>query len=379
MDKTLLFSRIFLILRILLVVIIGYGLYRFFLFATPLLYPFLIGSIIAYLINCPVDFLQNRLKWSRWLAVLTVLTLVLVIFFGFITFLITQLIVEIGSLMDMLPYYINSLTIYLRDFLARGVIAGFYDSLMNFYTSLDANYKSQIQANVNDVMSKLAETGTIFTKSILMGIRNFLTSIPNAATVMVISILSAFFISKDYYKIKNGIKSLIPNVYAKKISNVIGDLQKALFGFLKAQLTLISITAVIVILGLLIMGVPYAVSIGLLIGIVDLMPYLGTGAVFVPWILYSLFSSNYGMVIGLSILYGIVIVQRQIMEPKIVATNVGLDPLMTLIALFAGLQLFGFIGLILGPVILVILNALWRARLIHDLWNYILHGTQPVK
>ncbi len=379
MEKTDLFPRIFLVIRILLVVAIAYGLFRLIIFATPLLYPFLIGSIIAYIINTPVDLLQHRAKWSRWLAVITVLSVVLLVFFGFITFLVTQLIVETGNLMDMLPFYINSLTIYIRDFLARGVIAGFYDSLMNFYTSLDANYKSQIQANVNDVMSKLAETGTVFTKSILMGIRNFLSSIPNAATVMVISILSAFFISKDYYKIKNGIKSLIPDVYANKVSNVTLDLQKALFGFIKAQLTLISITAVIVIIGLLFMGVPYAVSIGLLIGIVDLMPYLGTGAVFVPWILYSLFTSNYGMVIGLSILYAIVIVQRQIMEPKIVAANVGLDPLMTLIALFAGLQLFGFTGLILGPVILVVLNALWRARIIHDLWNYILHGTHPIK
>lgn len=379
MEKTDIFPRIMLVIRILLFIGITYGLYRLLVFATPLLYPFLIGFIIAYIINTPVDLLQNRAKWSRWLAVITVLSVVLLIFLGFITFLVTQLVVEIGGLMDMLPFYINSLTIYIRDFLARGVIAGFYDSLMNFYTSLDASYKTQIQANVNDVMSKLAETGTIFTKSILMGIRNFLSSIPNAATVMVISILSSFFISKDYYKIKRGIKSLIPGVYMNKVSTVTLDLQKALFGFVKAQLTLISMTAVIVIVGLLILRVPYAVSIGLLIGIVDLMPYLGTGAVFVPWILYSLFTGNYGLVIGLSVLYAIVIIQRQVMEPKIVATNVGMDPLMTLIALFAGLQLFGFIGLILGPIILVILNALWRARIIHDLWNYILHGTQPFK
>lgn len=376
MENSELLNRLFLIFRILLVVGIAYGLFQLVIFITPLIYPFLIGSIIAYLINSPVDLLQHRAKWPRWVAVFSVLSLVILLFLGFITFLVTQLVLETGNLMDMLPFYINSLTIYLRDFLSRGLISGLYDSFMNLYTSLDANYKNQIQANVNDVMSKLAQAGTVMTKAILTGIRDFLSSIPNAATVIVISILSAFFISKDYHKIKKGFKSLLPDSYVKKVSHIFVDLQKALFGFIKAQLTLISITAVIVIIGLLVMGVPYAVSIGLLIGFVDLLPYLGTGSVFVPWIVYSLFTGDYGMVIGLSILYGVVIVQRQIMEPKIVATNVGLDPLMTLIALFVGMKLFGFLGLILGPVSLVVLSALWRAKIIHDLWLYIRFGTK---
>ncbi|MEM5598483.1 AI-2E family transporter [Niallia circulans] len=130
-----------------------------------------------------------------------------------------------------------------------------------------------------------------------------------------------------------------------------------MFGFLKAQLTLVSITTVIILIGLLILRVDYAITIALLTGIVDIIPYLGTGLIFVPWIIYEIITGQIVLAIGLSVLYIIVLVQRQIMEPKILSSNIGLDPLATLIALFVGFKLFGFIGLIVGPVSLVIVTS----------------------
>src|SRR5699024_5835394 len=117
------------------------------------------------------------------------------------------------------------------------------------------------------------------------------------------------------------------------------DLKKALLGYLKAQLTLISITGAIVFVGLLILHVDYALTIAVATGLIDLLPYLGTGIVFVPWIIYMFFTGNYFLTIGLAVLYAIVLIQRQIMEPKIVSSNIGLDPLATLIAIFVGIQL----------------------------------------
>jgi sporulation integral membrane protein YtvI len=371
MDTTLLYHRIFQVLRFLLVAGGLYVAYKAAAFLVPLLYPFIIGFIIAYLINKPVDLLQYRARWPRWLAVTGVLTIVIFILLGIISVIIAQVVIEIGNLLDMLPVYISQLSDYIKNFISHSVQSGLYNRFTNLYSNLDESYRSKIQENVSLGMSKIAATGTNLTKSILTGIRNFLSSIPNAATVMVISILSAFFLSKDYHKIGRKVRTLVPPDYFRKGMGVAGDLQKALFGFIKAQLTLITITAVIVVIGLLIIGVPYAVSIGLLTGLVDLMPYLGTGAVFVPWIAYGFFTGDFPLVIGLSILYAVVIIQRQIMEPKIVATNVGLDPLLTLVALFAGLKLFGFLGLIIGPVLLVVINALQNAGVFRDVWLYI--------
>jgi sporulation integral membrane protein YtvI len=126
-----------------------------------------------------------------------------------------------------------------------------------------------------------------------------------------------------------------------------------------------------VLVGLLILRVPYAITLAIIIGVVDLLPYLGTGFVFVPWIVYLFFTGNSYLALWLLGLYGIVLVQRQVMEPRVMASSIGLDPLATLIAVFVGFQLFGFIGLMIGPFFLVIINALWDARVIQDVWLFI--------
>jgi sporulation integral membrane protein YtvI len=377
MNTPLIYHRIFQVMRFLFVAGILYITYRLILFLTPLVYPFIIGFIIAYLINKPVDMLEAHARWPRWLAVTLLLTVLLIILLGLATILVAQVVIEIGKLLEMLPMYIDQLSNYAKNFVSNFLHSSLYDKFVSLYSNLDESYKQKIQENVGKGMTRIAQAGTNITKTILTGISNLLSSIPNTATVLVISTLSAFFISKDYHKIMRKAKEMIPAEVVTKGSRVTTDLQKALVGFVKAQFTLIAITAIIVIVGLMVIGVPYAVSIGLLTGLVDLMPYLGTGAVFVPWITYAVFAEDFRLVIGLSILYGIVIVQRQIMEPKIVATNVGLDPLLTLIALFVGLKLFGFLGLILGPVLLVVINALRNAGVFRDTWNFI-KGTPPV-
>ncbi|BAU29521.1 sporulation integral membrane protein YtvI [Aneurinibacillus soli] len=371
MNTTILYHRIFQMLRFILVLVGLYVIYKALVFTTPLLYPFLIGFIIAYMINRPVNALEERFHWPRWLAISALLVVVIIIILGIATLLVTQVVIEIGKLTEMLPIYIDQLSTYAKNFFTQSIQSSLYERFVSLYSSLDASYQEKIHDTIGRTMSGLATAGTNLTKIILAGIQGILSSLPNAATVMVISIMSAFFISKDYDKITGKFRALLPDEYSIKGRRVADDLRKALIGFVKAQLTLITITAVIVIIGLLVLQVRYAVSIGLLAGLVDLMPYLGTGTVFVPWIAYSVFDHDYKLVIGLSVLYAIVIIQRQIMEPKIVATNVGLDPLLTLIALFVGLKLFGFIGLIAGPVLLVVINALQNAGVFRDTWEFI--------
>ena len=135
-------------------------------------------------------------------------------------------------------------------------------------------------------------------------------------------------------------------------------------------LTLVSMTTVIVLIGLLILRVPYAITIAIITGVVDLLPYLGTGAVFVPWVIYVFFTGDTAFAIGLLILYIVVIVQRQIMEPKVLSSNIGLDPLATLVALFVGFKLLAF-RINHRSVTLVLLNTLHKANVFHDLWKYI--------
>ncbi|GAB7388637.1 sporulation integral membrane protein YtvI [Bacillaceae bacterium] len=362
------FSRLLFVMAVIALLVLSV------IFLTPLLYPFLIGLIIALLINRPVNWLERKGKMPRWLAVTISLLLFLTVFLTLISVLVAEIIIEISRLITILPSYIEDLKNYFQTFITQELIRNWYEQLSSLYYNLDIGYQQQIEENISLGLNKIAQAGRALIQSILLGIKNFLASFPNAATVFVISILAAFFISKDFYKIKARARTWLPLKVHSRIRAVVLDLQRALIGFCKAQLTLISITAVIVTVGLIILRVEYAVTIGFITGLVDLLPYLGTGAVFVPWIVYLFFTGQYSLVIGLSVLYAVIIVFRQIMEPKILATNVGLDPLVTLIALFVGLKLFGFLGLILGPASVVILMALHRANVFQDVWLYIKTG-----
>jgi sporulation integral membrane protein YtvI len=230
--------------------------------------------------------------------------------------------------------------------------------------------------NIQKIGSKLTGTLSAIGKGIVSGLTGFISALPNLFAILVFALLGTFFISKDWYKFGDRIQRVIPDRVYENIRTVYRDLKKALLGFLRAQLTLISMTAALNLIGLLVLRVDYAFTIAILAGIVDLLPYLGTGAIFVPWIVYLFFTGHYSLTIGLAVLYAATIVQRQLMEPKVISSSIGLDPLATLISIFVGLQLFGFIGLIIGPIILVILKTLYEANVFRDIWRFIL-GKKP--
>ncbi|WP_035287231.1 sporulation integral membrane protein YtvI [Brevibacillus massiliensis] len=364
-------TRLFQIIRfnwVVLLIVAGIVILRY---ATPLLFPFIISLLIALLMNRPVTYLTRNAKIPRWLSVCLVLLLGVAVLGGLLTLIITKTVGELGVLISKMPTFISELTSQIQNIISNDFIVGLQNRLQFFFTQLDQNYQEAVSDKINAAVSSVSLAGQNLVLQVLGGLYNLLMSLPNLATILVISLLGAFFISKDFYRWKDRFRRLLPGGINSRLDAILLDLRNALVGFVRAQLTIISLTAAIVIIGLLILRVPYAITIGLLTGLVDLLPYLGTGTVFIPWIIYLFFKGQYGLVIGLAILYAVVVIFRQIVEPKVLADSVGLDPLLTLIALFVGLKLFGFLGLIIGPVSLVVFNALIRANVFQDIWGYI--------
>ncbi|MDF2670104.1 MAG: permease [Paenibacillus sp.] len=345
----------------------------FLYFVIPLVYPFLIGWLIAYVMNPIVNRLQHKARMPRWVAV----TISLLVFLGatatIVTILVTNIVYEISDLSVYLQNNIDAWKAKFIDFVNSDMLQGFIERINTFYNE-NPKYQSTINENLSSTGIKLATAGSALIGLVLNGLVSLFKSLPNFATVLIIALLAAFFISKDWHRIKQRMITWFPTKAVQVCGTIWRDLQKALFGYLRAQFILISITAAFVIVGLLILQVPYAISIGLLIGFVDLLPYLGTGAVMVPWIIIVFVQGNIPLGIGLSIVYGVILVARQILEPKVLATSVGMDPLAILIALFIGLQLFGFVGLIIGPVTLILLTAFHRANVFRDVRDYVLKG-----
>lgn len=355
-----------------IIVLAGYFLLEF---SIPLLYPFFIGWIIAMLMEPIISWLEIKCKIPRLLGSFLVLFLLLSILLTAVIFLIAGIVVELTNLAQKLPSFFNDLgQMLFEKFVQQNTLLNHILDTIQSYLQENPSQQASIQASIQENIAALTKQGTMFITDIISGIGSFLGNLPYLITVLVFITLATFFISLKWPKIYANIDQSVPDVVRKTSGAVLTDLKKALVGFIGAQLTLITISSIIMYIGLLILQVPYAISIALIIGVVDLLPYLGVGAVLVPWIIYLFFIGNIHLAIGISIVYLIILITRQSIEPKLVATSIGLDPLVTLIALFIGLNLLGVLGFIVGPTVAVIIIALHKAHIFQDIWHYILHG-----
>ena len=339
-------------------------------YSASMTYPFIIAFVIAFMINPLVDYFETRWKLPRGLSVLFTLMIIFLLFAGIVILLIVEMINGLIYLANEVPGNFQKLIIYLESFFVAQILP-IYHQLTSMFNNLNPTQQSTILENIQSISAQMTSSFTKFVQALAAGMSKLIVSLPSVATVLVFSLLATFFISKDWYRLKHMFRKIVPKKALKSSMSVYAELRNALFGFMKAQLTLMTITSIIVLIGLWILRVDYAFTIALVIGLVDLVPYVGTGLVFIPWIVYNFFTENYPLTIGLSILYGIVIIQRQMMEPKLLSSSIGLDPLATLIALFIGFQLFGFLGLLIGPALLVIGKTLYQTGILKEIWGIV--------
>lgn len=361
-------------LLVVLVLIVSYFAVSFIL---PLIYPFIFAWLIALMIEPIVHFLEHKWRIPRWGGTTLSLLLVLGVLSGVITLIVIRIVNELTRLVEFIQTNIDTISEGLSTWFENQgtaftrleeTIQSSLDQLEKFTGTPDTGTFAD---SLQKTLQSLAEMITQFITELISGLGVFLGNLPFLLTAIVVVILGSFFISKNWRRLRKHTYAILPRAVRISGGAVLQDLKRALVGFIRAQLTLMTLTAIIILVGLMILRVNYALTIALAIGFVDLLPYLGVGAVMVPWIVYLFVVGNFKLAVGLSVLYGITIIVRQFLEPKVYASNIGLDPLVVLFALFVGLKLFGIIGLIIGPTVTVILIALYRARVFHDTYEYI--------
>ncbi|SFI82359.1 sporulation integral membrane protein YtvI [Thermoflavimicrobium dichotomicum] len=363
-------------MRTLLVLLIATAIFFALYFILPLVYPFIIAWVIAMLLDPMVNWLEKKARFPRWLAVTLVLLVLLSLISIFLIFLISELVVALARLADELPDFFKKMTqLFMDTFQDNQNIRKIVETVQNYLTHNPQHQQNIVNSISNNIELMAKKVSELITE-LLAGIGTFLSNLPYFITVLIFIILATFFISLDWPRIKQKLYHITPKPLKKTGGMVFYGLKKALFGFIRAQLVLITITGLIMLVGLVILQIEHAVSIAFFIAIIDLLPYLGVGAAIVPWSLYLFLTDQFSLAFGLLIIYAVIIVVRQFLEPKLVANNVGLDPLIVLIALFVGLNLFGVLGLIIGPVITVVLLTLNQANVFRDIWTFIVGKTK---
>jgi sporulation integral membrane protein YtvI len=312
--------------------------------------PFIIAFLLSLIIE-PLVRLFQRLKISRGISVFLSIIVFLGLFAAFSAFAVTRVIFEFTELYERLPNYYNRLYN-----LATQIVRHATD----IYVQLAPEVVNITQDAVRTIFRNITEFLSRTTTSLI----NTATTLPSKLVFLIITLISTFFITKDKYVIKEFIFRQLPETWGAKITTLKTDLFSALIGFLKAQLIILTITFVESFIGLSLIGVDYAFTLAIIIALVDILPVLGTGGIYVPWGIVNLALGNYGMAISLLVLYGVITVVRYMIEPKIVGKQLGIHPLATLISMFAGLKLIGVAGLILGPTTIVALKACQHAGIL---------------
>ena len=223
------------------------------------------------------------------------------------------------------------------------------------------NLPSAMEA-IDTVLSQLLD----YIGGFLTGLVAVVTKVPNGFFFVIIVFIGTFFMAKDFYKIKGFVKAQFPEKMAEKLSMAQGGLKGAVWGYVRTQLILMCFTFCICLVGLIILNRPYAFLVALGIAVLDALPVFGSGAVLIPWGAYYLILGTYPLGFGLLCIYGLVVVMRQVMEPKVLSTQIGVYPLVTLMAMYIGLRLIGFLGIIIGPIMVVMFQTLQRVGVIDN-------------
>ncbi|MFO7171527.1 MAG: sporulation integral membrane protein YtvI [Bacillota bacterium] len=328
------------------------GSYAVIRWVLPLILPFVLAALLAELINPVVDRLSSgrRLRLPRGLATLLVL-LVLAGGLGFVTTLaVAKLVRELRALAMQLPYY-YALAMDLARALAAE-IGAYSETLPSSVTDLVSSALARLQ-------NLLAEN----LPQVLHALQAF-AGLPGLMINLLIVAVATFFISRDRRQIGRFLLGLLPPGTSDKVRRVKEEVWTAAMGVAKAQLFLISLTTALSILGLSLMKLEYAVTMGLLVGIADLLPVVGPGAVYLPWAVAAALTGKPALGVQLVLLYGLLVAVRQVLEPKLVGDQTGLHPLTTLFAMYLGFQFFGPFGVVLGPLVAILLKAMVQSGLL---------------
>lgn len=317
--------------------------------------PFLIAFILSQLIEPVIRFCMKKLKMRRKVSAILIFIIVLSIIIGLIAGGIITLVSEASNLLENINYYFEKI----------------YNGTQNIISDFNFS-KIQLSNELSTILSNstgdFINTASNWAKNILTSFLNAVTSLPKVGLCIVITILALYFMCTDKIYMLDQIEHHLPEEWVKKLTKHIKALTKKIGCYLKAQFILIMVSFIISLIGLYIfsaigMKVSYPLLTAIGIAVVDALPIFGSGTVMVPWAVISACNGDITLGISILVLWIIMSIVRQIIEPKIVSRQIGIHPIFTLIAMYTGFRFIGFLGMFVGPIVLIILKEIYGNRI----------------
>ncbi len=310
--------------------------------------PFIIALLLSFLIEPFVKLMVNKLNLSRKISSALGVILILLTLGFLVSLLVLRLIKEIKDVLLILPSFISDFYKNITQLSSSGnnLIIGLPKELTQYIGELLSSLFSYIGGLLNNIAKSLVNTAF---------------SLPALLVFILITILSTYFLSSDRKNLHRFLATHFPENWVDKVYNIKNDIFSSLFKLIRAYLIILSITFTELLLGFSIIGIKYSLVLASIICIIDILPILGTGTVLIPWAIYEIITNNPRVGISLLVLYLVILIVRQVIEPKIIGHQIGIHPLFTLMSMYVGLKLLGAVGLILGPIVIIVVKSLFTS------------------
>ncbi len=346
----------FLIGFLYLLVVIGIAVV-FCRVALPVIWPFFVAFLVALLLKPAIRFLREKCRIQKNVAgVVTVL-----LFYAVVGLVIAFASVKVFAMVK--DFVLSLPALYgrvIEPFLVR-VFAG----LETFTEKLDPAAAAAYGSTLAHVSAEVETLVTNLSKKLLGSVGNTALSVPGGLLNTLIMVIATLFIAVDWFEIKAFVLRQAPEKTKTLLHEIRHHLGMTLGRYIKSYAVILLITFIELSVGLSIVGIPRAVGVAAIVSVFDILPVVGSGTVLLPWTIGCLITGDYVRALGLAIVYVVIVVVRNIIEPKIIGDKVGLHPIVTLMAMVLGTYVFGPIGLLGLPVTLALIKSLNDQGVVH--------------
>ena len=326
---TKVFKRLLYVIFVLIGLCITFKLAVFYM-------PFLIAFIIYLLMEPAIKWVMNKTKATRKTSSIILFFIVSAIILGLLTWGIITLFSEASSLLQDLNEYIEKIYNLFQSFLKK----------LDFgKIKLPTEIQEVLQTSTGDILTNIS----MWARNFLNGLIKIVTSIPTIAIYFSVKVIALYFMCVDKIYMLDQMEHHFPKTWMMRFGKHFRELTQTLGGYLKAEATLILISFFISLVGLYILkflgfAIEFPLLIAIAIAFVDALPILGSGTAMVPWAIVCGLNGDIKLGIAILVLWIIMSIVRQFLEPKLVSKNIGVHPIFTLVAMYTGFKFIGVMG-----------------------------------
>lgn len=322
--------------------------------------PFLLALLLAWALHPPVRWLQKKLGISRKVLTMTVVILCYA---------------AVGAALYGLGYMVFTQIRSLVENWAsvRQSVLDAFASLSVYLSEMADNLPDSVATNADDLLVQLLNWLQSAIPSALDaslgGASNLVSQVPAFVVATVVFMMASYFITADYPRLRFLVTDRLPSSVREFGGNFRRIFREAFGGYLKSQLILSLVVFFILAVGFSIIRQPYGLLLALIFAVLDFIPIIGAGTIMVPWAVVDIVLGNYRGAIELMVIWGVIVLFRRLGEPKILGDQTGLSPILSLIGIYVGMRVAGVLGMIVGPLLLLVLINLWKLGTFDPVWN----------